>query len=309
MKEGILKVVFNIVILLVILAFFDIVIGCIAEKYMKWLNNNPRKSDAALINYDLNAATPDVAIIGSSTAICHYDPDILHDSLCLYTGKDLEVFNMGMSRQRMAYNYYGLKCLVDRKIPKVVIADVWASNVSESDISKGFVEYRPYVKINKNVEELLQKHNEYDFKLTSNMYCLNTEFIKLLMAFFKPKNANGHQASDSEMQSFVIQTEKDTSRLAKISVGEFDAMIDLSKKYNFQLFVVLSPTLHSSDTTSLSYKYMKEKCKKEGVPFLDYSHDTLYMNVHYYRDITHMNKYGAELFSQNLMVDIKDIVK
>ena len=161
MRKGLLNVLIDIIILLSILIVSDIIVGIAGNKYAQWLNKAPRKSDAALVNYNLNAAAPDVAIIGSSTAICHYDPDIIHDSLLALTGQDFEVFNMGMSRQKMAYNYYALKSLLERKTPIIVIEDVWASNVSQSDYPKLFEEMRPYVKTNHNIRELLNSHDSY----------------------------------------------------------------------------------------------------------------------------------------------------
>ena len=302
------KVFFDILVILILLAIVDIMVGMGAEKYMTWLNKIPRQSDAALENYDLNAATPDIAVLGSSTAICHYDPDIISDSVTKYTGKELEVFNMGMSRQRMAYNYYGLKWLCDRKIPKIVIEDVWASNLSTGDISKGFIEYRPYLNMNPSVKELLINHDEYDFKLKSNLYCLNTTFIKLLLSSFRNGNANGYEKNRKELLEFKRYNKKDQDEIAEVSKKEFDDMIKLSKQKDFLLFVVLSPTLHSSDTTSLSYQYMKAKCVENGIPFLDYSNDSSYFDKHYFRDLTHMNSYGAEKFTSQLMNDIRPMI-
>ena len=302
------KIFVDILIILVLLTIIDVVVGIGAREYMAWLNKTPRQGDAALVNYNLNAATPDIAVIGSSTAICHYDPDIISDSVANYTGREIEVFNMGMSRQRMAYNYYGLKWLCDRKIPKIVIEDVWASNLSAGDISKGFIEYRPYIKTNSGVKELFVNHGEYDFKLKSNLYCLNTTLVKLLLSSFRNGKANGYEVNRKEMQVFSRHNKKDMDEIAGLSKKEFDEMIELSKQNDFLLFVVLSPTLHSSDTTSLSYQYMKAKCLENRIPFLDYSNDSSYFDKHYFRDFTHMNSYGAEKFTSRLMNDIKPMI-
>lgn len=304
MKNGLLRVFVNVAILIAILIVTDLLLGWTAGKYIKWLNKLPHDGDAALVSYNLNAATPDVAILGSSTAICHYDPDIIHDSLLSYTGKDLKVFNMGMSNQRLTYDYYGLKCLLERTNPKLVIVDVWASYVGEGDPSFSFGAYKPYVNINSNVKEMLEKHGKYNLLMKSNMYCFNTELVKLLMSAFKTTNVNGFTRSMVQMSEIEKDKEKDTSSLLQLSVEEFDAMLSLAKDNNTKLFVVLSPTLCSADTTSLSYQYMKKQCNIHGVPFLDYSNDETYYQTHYFRDKTHMNYYGAELFSQQLMKDI-----
>lgn len=306
MKNGLLKVFVSTVILVAILVIMDLLLGWSASRYIKWLNRAPHDGDAALVNYNLNAAAPDVAIIGSSTAICHYDPDIIHDSLMLYLDKDFKVFNMGMSNQRLSYDYYELKCLLERTSPKLVIVDVWASYIGEGDPSFSFGAYRPYVNINHNVKELLVKHGWYDVLMKSNMYCFNTELVKLLMSAFKTTNVNGFTRSNVEMANVVKDHLPDTSGLLPLSVEEFDSMLELASNRNTMLFVVLSPTLCSADTTSQSYQYMKKQCESNDIPFLDYSNDEKYYHPCYFRDKTHLNYNGAELFSQELMKDLKE---
>lgn len=305
MKKGLLKIIVDIFVLIVILLVLDVIIGWTGEKYMRWLNHTPRGGDAAMVNFNVNAAVPDVAIIGSSTAICHYDPVIIHDSLMLFWGEDLEVLNMGVSNQRLAYDYYGLKCLLDRTTPKLVIVDVWASYLGEGDPSFSFEAFKPYTKINPRIKEMLISHKKYNFKYWSNMYCYNTEFVKLLMSIFKKGGANGFTKSKLELKEISKSFERDDSKLLPLSIQEFDSMISLSIQRDFPLFVVLSPTLRSADTTSLSYHYMKEKCMEYDIPFLDYSNDKSYYMPHYFRDNTHLNYFGAQRFTKQLMKDIK----
>lgn len=305
MKKDLLKTLINTFILVGLLIVIDILVGYIGDKYANWLNKKPRSGDAALINYDLNAATPDVAIIGSSTAICHYVPDIIHDSLLVTTGNDYSVFNMGMSKQKMAYNYYALKGLVERKKPAIVIEDVWASNISVEGYPRFYQEFRPYVNSNHNVKVMLERHGEYNFLLKSRMYCYNTELVKMILSFLKPTGANGYRGSNVEIPEIVKLWDKDTTEVMPESAYEFDNMIKLCKYNNIKLFVVLSPAIRASDTTSQSYIYMKEKCKELGIPFLDYSNDERFYQAQFFSDPLHMNSYGAEFFTSELMKDIK----
>ena len=203
MKKGRLRTFIDILALVMVIVMIDVLVGYIGDKYANWLNKEPRNGNAALVNYDLNAATPDVAIIGSSTAICHYVPEIIHDSLKIATGNDYKVFNMGMSRQKQAYNYYALLGLVERKKPVIVIEDVWASNISMEGYSRYYQEFRPYVNTNHNVREMLKRHGEYSLLLNSRMYCYNTELVKMILSFMKPAGANGYKGSNVEMPEIV----------------------------------------------------------------------------------------------------------
>lgn len=310
MKNGFVKILVNIIILLAILVVMDIVVGSVGEMSMRILNKAPHDGDAALTNYDLNAASPDVAILGSSTAICHYDPNIIHDSLISFTGNEYDVFNMGMSAQRLAYEYCALSSLVDRKVPKIVILDVWASYLSEGFQDISYSVFRPYINYNSHVREMMDRHGELDLLTKSSMYCWNTEIVKLIMSYRKSTETNGFNGkSKVELTHPAINIfEEDTCGLAKVSVNEFDGIITLAKKKDIKLFVVLSPRLSPSDTTCLSYKYMRNKCAENEIPFLDYSNNEKYFIEHYFRDNTHMNYYGAERFTRDFMKDIKGYI-
>ena len=305
MKRGLLKVLADVAILILMLVVMDVLVGWVGEKYINRLNKEPRNSDAALVNYDVNAAAPDVAILGSSTAICHYDPQIIHDSLLHYTGRNLEVFNMGVSNQRLAYDYYGLRCLLVRTTPQLVIADIWPSYIGEGDMSFSFEAFRPYVSINPIIKEMLEKHGDYSFMNLSNMYCYNTEFVKLLMAPLKAKNPDGFSRSKVKIEKVEKLNEKDKSALSDLSIYEFMDMIRLSKERGFKLIFVMSPTLRSADTESQSYQFIVKECHENDILMLDYSNDESYYKTEYFRDRSHLNYYGAELFSQNLMSDLK----
>lgn len=304
MRKGLLKALIDILALIVLLLIIDVLVGLAGDKYANWLNKEPHNGDAALINYDLNAATPDVAIIGSSTAICHYNPDIIHDSLIVSTSNDYTVFNMGMSKQKMAYNYYALKGLVDRKKPAIVIEDVWASNISEEGYPRYYQEFHPYVNTNHNIREMLERHGEYNFLLKSRMYCYNTELVKTLLSIMKPTGANGYKGSNVEMTEINKLWDKDTTAVKPESAVEFDGMIELCKSNDILLFVVLSPAIHASDTTSASYIYMKNRCLENGIPFMDYSNDERFYQTSFFSDPLHMNSNGATYFSCELMKDI-----
>lgn len=309
MKKGLLKSLLCVVILLSILIVIDLIVGQLGIKFIKWLNNTPRDSDAALLNYDLNAATPDIAILGSSTAICHYNPVIIHDSMLAFTGQENEVFNMGRSRQRIAYEYYALKSLIRRNRPKIVFVDVWASYLSEGYQINYYNEFRPYLNINSDVKEMMEQHDDYSILAKCNMFCYNTEIVKLLLSARKKTKTNGFQGDKRELNHAAVkQIEKDTCPLAQISVSEFDSLIELAKVNDIQLFVVLSPRLSPSDTTCKSYKYMLNKCCKEGIPFLDFANEKKYYQKKYFRDDTHMNFYGAELFTQDLMNEVRPFI-
>lgn len=310
MNKGLQTIIKNLMILSVILIVTDMFVGWIGNKYASWLNRIPRDGDAALINYNLNAAAPDVAIVGNSTAICHYVPSIIHDSIASYINKDFSVFNMGMSKQRMSYNYYALRCLLDRKVPKILIANVWPTFLGAADITKYFTELVPYVKMNYNIREMFEKHEEYNFMMQSNMFCFNTELVKLLMSPLKPKYSDGFRTSHTKLSAVGEKTVKvDQSPLSPLSVEEFDAMIDLAIKNQILLVVVMSPSLsYVSDTNSQSYRYMKEKCRVENVPFLDYTHNGKYDKAEFYRDDAHLNYYGAMQFSKDLMTDLKSVI-
>ena len=193
-KEYIIKILLSAFITISGLVCVDWLVGIGATFLLRELGKKNYSGEAAMTNYNLNFVEPDVVIIGSSTAMCHYVPSILHDSILSYTGKDLFVHNAGVSFQRMPYNYCEMKSLVARKAPKIAIVDVFPDCLGGESLKAALSPLHPYVRINPYVKEIMDNDESERTKilLNSNLYCYNGELIKLLASFRNTVGCDGY---------------------------------------------------------------------------------------------------------------------
>jgi len=73
------------------------------------------------------------------------------------------------------------------------------------------------------------------------------------------------------------------------------------------LILVASPYLTGINRTA--FDPIREMSQKYGVPFLDYSNDSTYLRkTEYFYDSNHLNATGAEIFTRNLVGEIRKIM-
>ncbi len=312
-KKNILKIVLSLTILLTGIVFVDYLVGIGASVLLQELGKNNYSGEAAMTNYNLNVVEPDVVIIGSSTAMCHYVPSLLHDSLLQYTGKDLFVHNAGVSFQRMPYNYCELKSLVSRKAPRVAIVDMFPDCLGGESLKAALSPLHPYTRINPFVKEIMDANETERTKLLlhSNLYCYNGEIVKLLASFRNPIGCDGYYPKKVSLTKMPkVGTIHDTDSLNSTAVKEFEGLIKCAKENNVVLIVTMSPYLAGgTDTSSESYQAISGICKQNNIPLLDYSDDMRFQDFHLFFDQRHMNDQGAHYYTSILFEDIKKYLK
>lgn len=205
-KKYIIKILLSAFITISGLVCVDWLVGIGGTYLLHELGKKNYSGEAAMTNYNLNFVEPDVVVIGSSTAMCHYVPSILHDSILSYTGKDLFVHNAGVSFQRMPYNYCEIKSLVARKAPKMAIVDVFPDCLGGESLKAALRPLHPYTKVNPYVKEIMEADESERTRilLNSNLYCFNGEIVKLLASFRNPIGCDGYYPSNNELTSMPL---------------------------------------------------------------------------------------------------------
>jgi len=62
------------------------------------------------------------------------------------------------------------------------------------------------------------------------------------------------------------------------------------------------------DSVQLMFDTYQVYVEKFDCPVLNYTYDSLSYDTNYFYNVTHLNKKGAELFSTNLALDLKELV-
>lgn len=305
------KVVIKIALFVAGIVVLDFIVGYMGKNICLKLAENPRDGDAALLNYNLNGASPDILILGSSEATSAYMPSIIKDTLLDRTGFDYSVFNAGSYNQDIAYNYCVFRGASSRKVPKLIILDIIPSSLCSISPETSTTQLRPYRRFNPYVRDMLKYNDSKKNNLMSlsNLYCFNFELLKLIMSFRIPTGTDGFVALEGHMKSDQeIVVQKDSDTIEPIALYEFEHTIREALGNGSKICVTIAPKYRKMDKNSNSYKKIVEICLKYNVPFWDFSEDSLYMDYRIYYNPAHVNPDGAVICSKQLANKIAEII-
>lgn len=301
----------SIIIVIASLVIIDIAVGAVFNHVIQLASKKNYAGLTAIGNYNLNTASADVVIIGSSTASCHYDPQTFKDSLSQFVVGGASVINAGFHYQQIPYSYCVLKSIIERKTPKIAIVDIQPQNLGEDVSDEALKALRPYYSVNKYVKEVLDENESCTNKLLmrSNMFRLNSEFLKILLSFTKPTGFNGFEKKDGMIETYSMDVKPDMRPINPVFAREFETMIALAKEKGISIFICMSPRLTYTDKESESYRMINTICDNYQIPFIDYSDDSVFIKPELFFDSVHMNTTGADLFSKKVCHDINMFIK
>lgn len=303
-----MKLFYKSLAIILAIILIDILVGFWGNGIITKLNRENYVGDAALLNYSLNKATADVIIVGSSTALCHYDPSIIKDSLSKYAGRDINVFNAGASTQGMAYADALIKSVIKRERPLMIILDLQQAFLFNDFTPEQQSTLRPYYGYNECITQVFDNHISTREKLLlkSNMYRLNTNFLRLATSFFKEKGSNGFYIHEGELECVPSLIEEplphsfnDKSRCEFIDFAKY------CKDNGVILIAIVSPYFNHVFTSPQAVEMVQDLCNQEGVPLLDFKNDTTFQHKEYFFDQRHMNVEGARKFTRMICPHLK----
>lgn len=239
-------------------------------------------------------------VLGSSRANHHYDTRILDSLLHVHS------FNMGDERKKLSY--------------QLPIADIVFSNPSVETVILDVLPYELglYTPMSENQSLLMFAHTHpsilnyfNDESLNTSLlvklksYYFNSQTFSLFVNFFSGKRAKISQQMNSFAGYLPLKgkfKEKffpDTSTTTnKITEEQFNSIIQISKKHNKKLYVVISPFL--PEFSALTENKIREIALSQGIPFISYADSIRYKDKVLYVDPRHLNEKGAAMFTQSL---------
>ncbi|WP_372934708.1 hypothetical protein [Mariniphaga sediminis] len=288
------------IFLLLILAIADFIIGSSLDFFYKktlWKTT-----------YSLYQTNEEILIFGSSRASHHYDPRIFSDEL------DLTCFNSGYDGKNIYYHYALLVSILSRHTPDVIILDINSSDFMErGDLwsTDGLDILLPYYKNESNdFKDVVKLRSPSEkLKMLSCTYPYNSKIIDIAKGYIAGRDqAMGIQGFNPLIGTRKTQDNRSKSleseEIATIDeqkVQYIQRFIDLAIRHDIQLYIIASPNLNSFDTSKI-----QSIVNKNDVVFWDYSDNPNFMTGTYFKDGSHMNKLGAELFSKVIASRIKE---
>lgn len=269
------------------------------------LVSNAKGGDNKRNNYICNDTKEDILVFGSSRAIHHYNPEMISDS----TG--MTCYNCGQDGNGIILNHARLKIITERYAPKYIIYDVTPGFdlLAGDDNHKYLGMLRAYYDRNgiPGIFESVDQTEKY--KMQSRMYRYNSRFVQMISDCIMPMQSlgiKGFRPLTGQLDETKIDTKTRKKALHPVfdslKLEYFDKLIALAPRTKF-IFVV-SPIWYGMDERSL--QPIKDLCEKHNVPFYDFSNDSKYVhNNIYFKDGVHLNAYGADEFTRDLMTRIK----
>jgi len=298
------KYIYNAILFIVLVIILDIVSGI----FLKQLLVTVKSGEIHKTNYVLNQVNTEVLIFGNSRAQHHYIPNLIEKK----TG--MSCFNCGRDGTGILYNYAIFKQVIVRYKPKVVIFELsdynslYEGEKKYNDLSLLNPYYSDFEEIKKVID--LKGFNE-KIKHLSKSYELNSTVVQILSGQEKKvKNDNGYVPLQG------IYNNMTTENNIKIAIKNIDKNVikaitdinNISLENKFKLIFVISPYFKIVEKSPIAENYIIKSFKKQNILFIDLSRNDLFINdIKFFKDRTHLNIYGAELFTNIICQEIKSI--
>lgn len=258
----------------------------------------------------------DIVVIGSSRAATHIDPALIKS----LTG--MSCYNLGMMGHNFfiedaRYNYYRKF----NKPPQLIILSLdYESLQRRSDLFNHtqFLAYLDDSTIAASTRQY-EGFSKFDYKIPLLRYVgEQTLIFSLFKNYFrpdgnKPDRINGFFARDFHWNDDVDKTLDTLTPYIvnpdSLSVMAFDKFLVDCNQQNIQVLFVHTPVHPLGQMKVINRKEIIEMyrsmAKGAKYSFIDYAGDTMSSNKTYFMNSTHLNKYGAGVFTRKLIQDLE----
>jgi hypothetical protein len=283
-------------------------------RILNYMYFNASSGKYAKLNYIINKSSEDILIFGNSHAECHYIPSILRDSL------HLGCYNAGFRSNDILFTSAIHESILNRYSPKLVIFNIdkgmlYATQADFASYEAKLSDLLPFCNTKPLIKKEVEYRSEYEkYKLLSCIYPYNSSVINLLKYFATKDDSfidgyypiHGTYMPSSQNVNNQILNDKRSNKINKILVTKLIELLHHFRSHNTQIIAIVSPSFQSSDKfdSILSSIFIRQ-----GIPFLDYSCDTNFINkVSFFSDSHHLNDKGAHFFTSMVAHDIKPIL-
>lgn len=285
---------------LLLLMLLDMGIGRIIAYYYNKISWGP----SYRTSYALNKADQDVIILGSSRAQHHYIPSIMRDSL------HMSCYNAGRDGQAIFYASAALKCILERKAPRLIILDVITRELVKDDSFYDRLSVlAPYYDTHPEIRPIVQLKGPFEvIKQHSLLYRYNSQLFVIA-------GSNRKKKKEESVDGYIPLYErlKDTTMLpfpASEYSAEFDSVKINSLKTiiadaaaaGSKLIVMVSPVYYHVKSTP-NMQLVQHICEAGGVQFIDNTQQL--QRPDYYCDRYHLSDNGAHEYTRLVLREIK----
>lgn len=292
------KYLIKIALFFVAIAVVDFIFG-IACQYM---NDHSKGGGIKSRYYVCKEANEEVLVFGSSRAKHHYVPDIIKDSL------GIACYNTGEDGNGIIFCYGILKMVTQRYAPKLIIYDLSEFDIYQDDNEKYLDLLKPYY-FEPGIDEVfwtIEPQNR--LLMYSNLYRFNSNCLSILGNYLYPL---AYYPSGYAPHFFTMEEPKTVNMKLKsanidtLKLSFFEKFIALAKDKNIKMVCCISP-FYKSTGDAISYSSLQKIMLREEIPLFNFSHiPEISENYRLFKDQSHMNNEGAQLYTSILVSKIK----
>lgn len=285
---------------------------CVGFFFDRMIDKMPPDGERVAKSYhSLTKVNADLVVIGSSRAETAYVSTMLMDSL------NMSVYNCGGDGQDFFYCNTLINCILDRYTPKIIIWDFKERQLGGADDENLSLIY-PYYWKNTYIRCVLDDHEGPMFKplMLCNAYRYNATAGRILRSVYSPKKSaqntlgfGPRPVKNTSVKIIPNDFEITDDGLSEKKVMCFIETVQRATKQGCQIYVVISPMFNDYNQDNFYTRETKKICEENGAVFLDYSHlEGFIHNTDFAYDNYHLNITGATLFTEKLIVELKEII-
>ena len=311
MKQHYIHLLLKTVLFMSLFFIIDFLIGVLFKTLEeKAFQNNENASEMAF-RYCVERATPQIAIIGSSTASHHYIPDVIEDSL------GMSVYNFGKDGCFFLYQNAEINLMLERYKPDCILWEIGETSLSSKYDKEreyqGIKDLYPFYK-HPYVKSIIDGADQFQFlRMLINSYKYNSNVLALIRLCvsdcqdsqkgYMPLYNSMDPSSRQEKAGFDYVTEQS-------KVDRLQKTIERCNNSGVQLIFVSSPRYNPLNVASLDcYNRLRTIARQNNIPFIDfYDNPQFSYNTVLFSDCDHMNNEGAELYMSLLIPKISRII-
>jgi hypothetical protein len=264
----------------------------------------------AKTTFTLDKMKEEVVVVGSSRASHHYVSKILEKEL----GKS--TFNTGRDGNFILYSGAVIEATLNRYTPELVIIDVRESEFADQHGSYDYLSsLLPYYRNHKELRPILNLRSPYEpYKLISRIYPFNSLFPVIAQNTLKPKfnylaNGGYDPLHRTMTRDFKVINNTPKYEIDSKKVEVFTTSIQHCKAKRVPVVVITSPYFDVLNYSDPSLELVKEICRKENIPYLDYSRDNRFKRDRsQFDDFQHLNDAAAINYTQIISDTLKSSI-
>lgn len=259
----------------------------------------------------------DIVVYGSSRAWCHISPKIIEDKL------NLKSYNLGINGHNFwLENFRHTVLLENNAKPKLILFSLDIFTLQKKKELYNSEQFLPYMLWNNPIRRVTESYvgfNTYDYYIPLVRYYSKMLVLQKTMSFSMGLLNNpvtrvkGYKGKDKSWNSDFDKAKKNRKKYEILVDSKtqllFEQFLVECKKKNIKLIFVYTPEYIEGQ------KFVKNRegimslytnySKKFQIPFYDYSKDIISFQKKYFYNASHLNKTGAELFTNKLMDTLK----